>query len=118
MVIYIAHSVSFDYQQDLYEPLKKSALAKEHTFVFPHDGAEEFDSKRLLLGDCDLVIAEVSYPATGVGIELGWADVFEVPIICISKSGTKVAGSLRAVSKTFIEYSTSEELVSKIAENL
>ena len=29
----------------------------------------------------DLVIADISYPSTGVGIELGWADCFNIRVI-------------------------------------
>jgi len=36
----------------------------------------------------DLFIAEVSYRATGLGIELGWASDDNIPIYCFYKKGT------------------------------
>jgi nucleoside 2-deoxyribosyltransferase len=115
MKIYIAHSRGFDYKKDLYEPIKQSALNKEHTFILPHEKSDElFDSKELLRNDCDLVIAEVSYPSTGVGIELGWANAFGVPIVCFYRKDFKPSESLRSVSKEFVEYNDVKELISEI----
>lgn len=117
MKIYIAHSKGFDFQNELYTPIKNSFLNKEHFFVFPHtESGEQFNSKEFFQKDCDLIIAEVSYSATGLGIELGWADILNVPIVCIYKKNSKPAGSLNVVTKTFFEYSDNEELVVKIAE--
>jgi nucleoside 2-deoxyribosyltransferase len=115
MKIYVAHSRSFDFQQELYEPLKSSSLAKEHTFVFPHSESDEpFNSKQLFQEGCDLVLAEVSYPATGLGIELGWADFLKIPIACIYKKDVKVSGSLKVVSNKFFKYSDSQDLVAQV----
>ncbi|PIT93070.1 MAG: hypothetical protein COU06_01925 [Candidatus Harrisonbacteria bacterium CG10_big_fil_rev_8_21_14_0_10_38_8] len=117
MKIYIAHSRSFDFQKELYEPIKNSSLAHEHSFIFPHsESSELFNSKELFQGGCDLVIAEVSYPAIGLGIELGWADMLKIPVVCIYKKDSKISGSLKAVTDTFLEYSDSEDLIAKVAQ--
>lgn len=71
-----------------------------------------------MIRDTDVIIAEVSFPSTGLGIEIGWADTFKKPIICISKQDAKASSSLRAVSQVFIEYSTPEELIAKISKEL
>lgn len=82
--IYVAHSRSFDFKKELYEPIRKNFLNNEHTFILPHEHSEEpFNSKDYLKDEADLVIAEVSEPSTGLGIELGWADAHQVLIICI-----------------------------------
>ena len=115
MKIYVAHSRSFDFKKDLYEPIRQSYLNDEHTFVLPHETSDEpFNSKDYLKNEANLLIAEVSEPATGLGIELGWADTYEVPIVCIYRKGSKVSGSLKVVSKNFVEYSNSKELISGI----
>lgn len=117
MKIYIAHSKSFNFQNELYAPIKNSFFNKEHVFVFPHnESGESFNSKEFFQKDCDLIIAEVSYPATGLGIELGWTDMLNVPIACIYKKGSKIAGSLKIISKIFFEYSNEEEIIIKIVE--
>ena len=117
MKIYVGHSKSFDFQKDLYNPIKRSSLAGEHTFIFPHEqNTALFDSKELFQNGCDLVIAEVSYPATGLGIELGWADMLGIPVVCIYKSGEKISGSLKSITNIFLEYSDTEDLVVKVAQ--
>ncbi|MEX0916530.1 MAG: hypothetical protein WDZ44_00250 [Candidatus Spechtbacterales bacterium] len=119
MKIYVAHSRNFDFQQELYEPLRNSTLVKKHEFVFPHSESEgPFNSKQLFQEGCDLVLAEVSYPATGLGIELGWADFLKIPIACIHKKDVKVSVSLKAVSNTFFEYSDSQNLITQVEKIL
>ena len=57
-----------DYQKELYEPLKNAPFFLDHTWIFPHDGVEV--NSRESLKNIDLFIAEVSHPATGLGIEI------------------------------------------------
>lgn len=112
MRIYISHSRNFDFQNELYTPLKQSNLSKTHEFILPHqDSDKPFNTKELLQNKgCDMVLAEVSFPATGQGIELGWANVFEIPIVCIYKTGSKISGSLKVVCKDFLEYQSLPDL--------
>ena len=117
MKIYIGHSKNFDFKKELYQPLKQSGLASKHELVFPHETDQVINSKDIIK-NCDLMIAEVSFPATGLGIELGWANCFERQIICIYKTGSKISSSLKVVTNTFIEYSDNEELVNKLSEVL
>jgi hypothetical protein len=114
MKIYIGHSTELNYREDLYSPLKQSALAEEHELVFPHDSDDFSNSREFLRDECDLVIAEVSKSSTGLGIELGWTSLFEVPVICVFRSGSDPSSSLKAVTDNFVEYSYKEELVSKL----
>ena len=115
MKIYIAHAKASDFQNELYKPIKESTAFKEHTFVLPHDGTDAlFNSKEFFKTDCDLVIAEVSYPATGLGIELGWADILNVPIVCIYHKGSKVPGSLKAITQSIFEYDGPADMMEKI----
>lgn len=116
MKIYVAHG-KIDFKKDLYEPIRNSELNSEHEIVFPHENSDEqFESKKFLKEDCDLVIAESSVHSTGMGIELGWTDMFNVPIICVYKKGNKPAGSLRVITDKFLEYSNSKELVSGLKD--
>lgn len=120
MVIYVTHSRNYDYKTELYLPLKNSSLLHSHTLIHPHDLSDTpYDSKTLFSEKkCDLVIAEISYPSTGQGIELGWADMKEIPIICVIKHGNSYSQSLKAVTHHFIVYANSQELVSRLAEFL
>ena len=118
MKIYIGHSTDFNYEEDLYNPLKSNKLSEEHELVFPHESEEFFNSREFLREECDLVIAEVSKASTGLGIELGWASLFEIPVICIFKSGSDPSGSLKAVTDQFLEYSSRKEMLAKLEDKL
>lgn len=116
MKIYIGHSRSLDFKNELYKPLRSSILNSTHKIILPHElykNATDFVT-RDIIKTCDLMIAEVSYPATGLGIELGWADAFKCPIICIYRSGNKTSGSLKVVTDKFIEYTDKNEMLEKI----
>lgn len=117
MKIYVSHSKELDFVDDLYKPIRESELNKLHTFVLPHENQDGLNVKEILKG-CDLVIAEVSIPATGQGIELGWANMLGIPIVCLSKEGSEISRSLKFVAEEFITYKNSNELISKISEFL
>lgn len=103
MKIFVSHSREIDFINDLYNPITNSDLAKEHQFYFPHDNNKSVNTKDIIRNS-DLVLAEVSKPATGQGIELGWAESFGVPIICISREGEKTSGSLKYLTDKFGTY--------------
>ncbi len=116
MRVYLGHSKNFAFEKELYEPIRNSRLNNKHTIVLPHEKSDKPFNSKEFLKNCDLMIAEVSYPATGLGIELGWADIYGIPIICIYKKNTKPSGSLKVITDKFLEYSNSEELIVKIEE--
>ncbi|MEK7605685.1 MAG: hypothetical protein AAB478_04180 [Patescibacteria group bacterium] len=118
MKIYISHNrKQFNYKKELYEPLKNSQLSKDHIFIFPHDNnPQSFNAKDLFQNKgCDLVIAEVSYPATGQGIELAWANMYQIPIVCIYKQGSDISGSLSFITSKFLMYTDTQNMIEDIA---
>lgn len=117
--IYIGHSRSFDYQKELYVPVRQLQFGSDIQIILPHEnGAVGASTKELFQNGCDLFIAEVSYPATGLGMELGYADILHVPIVCLSKSGVKVSGSLSRLTDKFVEYTDSEDLKEKLMREI
>jgi len=111
MDIYIAHSSNYDFINELYNPVKEIKFRPlDINFIFPHLTDQFKNSKQLISKQIDLLIAEVSYPSTGLGIELGWANIANVPIYCIHKTDTKYSSSLNTISDKFYSYSSSEEL--------
>ena len=60
------------------------------------------------------MIAEVSIPSHGVGIEIGWADSFGIPIIFIFKKNSDVSSSLNIISKKFIEYNKVDNILDEL----
>ena len=117
MKIFVSHSNDFDYQNGLYVPLRNSSLNNKHEIFLPHENEKSVNTKDIIK-DSDLIIAEVSYSATGLGIELGWADSFSKPIVCIYKEGNNTSNSLKSVTGEFISYSNSEDLVKKLVSFL
>lgn len=119
MNIYLSHSSGFDYQKELYEPIMQSDLYNNHEIILPHEESDQqFDSKSYLKNTADLIIAEVSYPSTGQGIELGWANVYKVPILCIYKKDCTYSKALTIVANVYIKYSSDQDLISKLSETI
>jgi|SRR3989338_3391069 len=114
MKIIITHASSFDYEIELYEPLKKAVESTGHELAFPHVWHEQDKSTKEFLKNADLVIAEVSHPSTGQGIELGWADMLNVPMLFLRKQGSRSSNSLRYLKGNYIDYTTSEDLIQKV----
>lgn len=89
----------------------------EHEIIFPHDIG--FDKiTREIIQSSDLVIAEVSYPSTGQGIEIGWATVANTPILCIHKEGSIPSGALAFVTKDFLVYTTLDTMIEQLKKYL
>lgn len=117
MKIFITHSCNFDFQNELYKPIRNSAFNKRAEIYLPQEKGPEQVTKDLIKS-CDYVVAEVSYPSTGQGIELGWANVFNVPIVCVYKKGSKLSNSLKFITDNFFEYETSDQLIQILENNL
>lgn len=111
MDVYVGHSSGYDFQVRLYRPLKDSKLFREHNVVLPHETEGLFDSKSFFQENCDLFIAEVSEASTGLGIELGWADLFDVEIILISEKEATTSSSLKALDSDHVKYENPDEII-------
>ncbi len=117
MKIFISHSRDFDFENELYKPLKNSSLNLINAFFFPHEDGRNVNTQEKIKYS-DLILAEVSFPSTGQGIELGWATGFGVHIICVSKEGAVISSALKYVTTDFITYSDKEDLVNKLTNFL
>ena len=60
MKIYIAHSRSFDYQNELYTPIRNNKELNEHEVILPPDFSINSSNSRDYHKDIDLFIAECS----------------------------------------------------------
>lgn len=115
MKIFVAHASDWSFREELYEPLRKSILSSEHEIKLPQEHGKETITKEYIKS-CDLIIAECSLPSTGQGIELGWASIYEVPIVCVYKKGVNISGALKYVTNYFLEYENTDEMIKKISE--
>lgn len=113
MNIYFCHSKQLDYD-DFYKAIRNSLIFSKHTCVFPYEKNNVPENSKSIIQKSDLIIAEVSYPGTGLGIELGWANGFHKRIICIYMEDYSIAQSLKMVSHDFIPYQNTEDLFMKL----
>lgn len=118
MNIYISHSSGYDYENEIYEPIKASKLARVHQFFLPHELQNLDTDAKTELKQTDVLVAEASLPSTGQGIELAQAEAAGVPVICFYKTGFKPSGSLRFVTSTIIEYRDINDMLAKLEDNL
>ena len=110
MRIYIAHSRQFDYINKIYQPIRNDNELKKEKIILPHE-TEDSNNKRVFYDNIDLLIAEVSAPSIGLGIELGFAYDSNIPIYCLYEKGKKYSKSLEVITKNIIEYKSSEDFI-------
>ena len=119
MNIYISHCGGvYDYENELYKPIKESELAKNNYFFLPHEPQNLNTDAVTELKHMDVLVAESSFPSTGQGIELAQAKAANVPIVCFYKTGTKTSSSLRFVTDTVIEYTDMPDFFAKLRAEL
>jgi hypothetical protein len=116
MNIYISHSTHYDFKRKLYKPIKESGITQEFDVIFPHEDSEEiFDIRGALeRGEIDLIIADITYPSTGQGIELAWAHSYGVPIECIFLVDSYVSPTLQLLTNKQFDYETEEDMIDMI----
>jgi hypothetical protein len=115
--VYVAHSTRFDYENELYRPLR-TIEDGELRFIFPYETTREPLPTKDIIKNCSGVLADVSLQATGMGIELGWADMYGKPIAVIFKRGTKITKSLGFVTNRFLEYEDLGDILQELRELL
>jgi hypothetical protein len=64
MLIQFGHVKNYDYEKELYEPIRRSHLLQTHEIILPYsDDGSSVNSKETLK-NVDIFFAEVSYPST------------------------------------------------------
>jgi len=118
MKIFIAHSSNFDFKNKLYAPHRGSVLNTEHEILLPQETEPKIEITREMIQGCDALAADVSQPSLGVGIEMGWADAFHVPVIAMHEKGSRVSFSIDNVVTHRFEYSGAEDMLVKLGNVL
>ena len=113
MKIYVGHLRKYDYMNELYLPILNSELGKREKFILPHLTDESFNSQEVI-ENSDLFIAELTYPSTGLGIEIGRAEMKGKRILCICNENSKLPSSLKYVNVDTLYYKDSEDMIKKI----
>lgn len=119
MNIYFGHSKDIDYKL-YYKTIKNNFDLTKYNFIFPHETSNSSHNGRNFYKkeNIDLFIAEISLPATGLGIELGFCHDEEIPIICFYKEGIKYSNSSKSVTDNIISYKDLNDFIIKIQEIL
>lgn len=118
MKIVVTHSSGFDYEAELYGPLRASSLMLQHSILLPHEPQNRNVSTKVQLLDAHLVVAEVSYPSTGQGIELGWADMMNVPILMLHRTEMRPSRSLSFLNGSLVAYNGPEDLLRRVQKRV
>lgn len=116
MKVYVGHASSFNYVEALYQPLKNSDLWHDYQFILPHETSERPALSKEIIEHCDAFIAEVTYPSTGLGIELGWASAVNRPIFCFAQDGSKPSSSLGFICSGIAWYADQHALINNLRE--
>lgn len=116
MKIYVSHSTNFDYKKDLYKSL--TDIIPHSKLILPHEKHHlpTFTKDIIAQRKCNFILAEVSYPSTGQGIELGWASLVDIPIICIHKKKATVSTSLQLIAARFMPYHKISDLKDELLQ--
>lgn len=113
--IYIGHSRDprLNYLVELYQPL--IASLSEDSIIVPHvSGAESEINSEVILPSCNLMIAEVSYPSTGLGMELAWASAANIPVLCIHKASCGPSSSIVNAFSNILSYENAIDMVNQV----
>ncbi len=118
MNIQFWHSRDWDFEKELYTPIKEFALYKQYNFLFPHEAWKKSPNSRETLKDMDVFLCDVSRNSIGLWIEIWFASLYWIRIVCIYKKWTNISGSLKYVTDEFIEYKDSNDMVKRLEEVL
>lgn len=116
MNIQFWHSRIGDFTNDFYVPLQENF--RKYHFLFPHEIWKQTPNSRETLKSQDVFLCEVSHPATGLWIELWFASIYWIRIICVYKKWSNISGSLEYVSDTIIEYTDTGDMIDKLKDIL
>ncbi len=97
-----------------FKVIRRTDWSEEFEFVLPHEFSSDQNDIKSLFQEIDLIIAEVSHPSTCQGIELGFAETINVPIVCVYKKGMQFSAALNTIWDKFYEYDSADGLVEAI----
>ena len=90
------------------------------TMQFKGNDTERYNRAMELLKETDIIVAEMSVPSTGQGMELQEAVRLDISIIVIAKSGSKVSGLIKGSGKvkTILYYNNIEDIEKELIKQI
>jgi nucleoside 2-deoxyribosyltransferase len=125
--IYVGCSLTHATQEyrDGIEEFKKKLGEKYEVLKFlglgVGTGREQFDWDTNCVKSSDLVVADVSYPSTGLGIELGVAFENKIPVLLLASNNAKIASMLQGhptAVREMVRYERIEDMVGLVDEEM
>jgi nucleoside 2-deoxyribosyltransferase len=88
----------------------------------PNDGLDAagvFKRDANAVSGCDIIVADVSVPSHGVGMEIMLAHTLEKKVICVRRQGTKLSWMVKGLpGAVLIEFKDEEDLGKKLSMEL
>lgn len=90
------------------------------TMNFKGNDFERYNRAMELLQNASIIIAEMSIPSTGQGMELQEAIRLNIPIIVIAKNGSKVSGLVKGSGKvkSILYYDNIEDIKEEVIKQI
>jgi hypothetical protein len=86
--IYFVHSTKFDYNNLIYKKILSSSICLAHNLMLPMTKEYQNIYAKELMAKADIIIAEVSNPSFGLGLELKWLSKVNKPKLFLSLENT------------------------------
>jgi nucleoside 2-deoxyribosyltransferase len=125
MKIYLANSLTYASQEfknsmiGLRQELKKNFEVLEYFGLESGDDTEVYKHDIACVKDCDLVLAEVSYPSTGLGIEIATALHLGKKVLAVAQQNVKVSRMVTGLPDNnfkFERYSTIKDIINLLEQ--
>lgn len=90
------------------------------TMKFKGNDTERYNRAMELLKETNIIIAEMSVPSTGQGMELQEAVSLDIPIIVIAKNGSKVSSLIKGSGKvkSILYYNNIEDIEKELIKQI
>ena len=97
---------------NIYSPL--------NTMQFKGNDTERYNRAMELLKETDIIVAEMSVPSTGQGMELQEAVRLDIPIIVIAKCESKISGLIKGSGKvkSILYYNNIEDIEEQLLKQI
>ena len=82
--IYFIHSTKLDYNNLIYKKVLSSSVCLGHNLMLPQTKEYQEKYTKDLMQKADIIIAEVSNPTFGLGLELKWLQKQDKPKLFLS----------------------------------
>ncbi len=122
--VFLAAPFTFNFEAEFLDHIEEFLMGLGYSVIVPHDFANDDVSDEEIrrqihtdlaqVENSDILIADVTKPSHGVGMEILHAHKLGKRVILIAQSGTRISSMARVHSHNTLEYNNSEELKQKL----